>query len=67
MIIRKKLDDGKRSASAWIEDCCICFGVTDYNPALGWIESDDGGNVVLTINKKNCGNANVKINILEEE
>ncbi len=67
MIIRKKLDDGKRSASAWLGDCYICFGVTDNDAALGWIENDNDGNVILTIKKKSCENANVKINILEEE
>lgn len=66
MIIRKKLDDGRRSASAWIGDCYICFGVTDYDPALGCIENDDNGNVVLTIKKRSCEKANVKIRIVNE-
>lgn len=66
MIIRKKLADGKRSASAWITNYGICFGVTDYDPALGYVENDYDGNVVITINKRSCKKANVEIRIVEE-
>lgn len=67
MIIRKKLANNKRSASAWIGDDCICFGVTDYNPCLGYLESGADDDVCISIYKKRCENANVKIRIIEED
>jgi len=66
MIIRKKLSNGKRSASAWIGYDCIYFGVTDHDPSLGRVEDDENGNVTITINKSRCENANVKIKIVED-
>lgn len=63
MIIRKKMNNGKRSASAWNQDVVtgVSFGVTDYNPCLGYIDSDDNGNVTLYIYKDRCDEADVKI------
>lgn len=61
MIIRKKMESGKRSASAWICDEGIWFGVTDYHPALGFIAEDENGDATLYIYKNRCEDANVKI------
>ena len=66
MIIRKKLDNGKRSASAWIGDNRINFGVTDYDLSLGHVKSNENGDVVITIYNGSCEDANVKIEIVED-
>ena len=65
MIIRKKMENEKRSASAWINDKGISFGVTDYDPCLGHVESDENGDATITIYKSACERANVKIRIAD--
>ena len=43
--IRKKMKNDKRSASAWLgyDVSGIMFGVTDYDPCLGYIDDDENG------------------------
>ena len=68
MIIRKRMSNNKRSASAWIwyTQPGISFGVTDYDPCLGYIDSDDNGDAAIVIYKKRCKQANVKIRFIED-
>lgn len=68
MIVRKKMENKKRSASAWNDsvNAGISFGVTDYPPCLGCIDSDKDGNATIFIYKKECEYANVKIKIVED-
>ena len=67
MIIRKRMKNNKRSASAWINnnETGISFGVTDYQTCLGYIDSDDNGNATIFVIKKSCENANINIKIIE--
>ena len=68
MIVRKKMKNNKRSASAWNDsvNTGISFGVTDYPPCLGYIDNDEEGNATIFIYKTKCENANVKIKIIED-
>ena len=63
MIIRKKVESNKRSACAWNSSSItgISFGVTDYGPCLGYIDSDENGDVTIFICKDKCDDAGVKI------
>lgn len=65
MIIRKKMESKKRSASAWIGSDGIYFGVTDHCLGLGEIKEDKNGNVTIFIYKNDCKEANVKIKFMD--